>query len=348
MWIRLIGAPWWVHWLMASLPAALFLSVLAIPEVPSATGWAWRAVSLIAVSLSIGSLVALIQRPARRTYAAQLDGLSRGQRRQVAEVLRRGDVPTDPAVLRAAVRVGTISMAYRRRLPSWQKSSPWPMVALCLAIAVLWFFTQSGLRAWAWSGMALVLAGLFVRNWYAGRGIERQAAVLRSAVSADPGATAELVDEADSIALPRRRPRLALVPALVMGASVAALMLFWNRPTPDCRTSDAVLTFIARHRDLLDARLITSGDPGLDDYQQWSNQLEYYSRDASAREIAPRLHRIADLSARAVGLVREVRQRPGVDPGSAEIVNRQGAYHDIVEQIIDEENALNRTCHPHR
>jgi hypothetical protein len=65
-----------------------------------------------------------MQRPYVTSYTAVLDGLSKTQLRSVAHALRRGPIPTDPAVLTAAVLppCGTL------RVPMLQCRRRWPLV----------------------------------------------------------------------------------------------------------------------------------------------------------------------------------------------------------------------------
>jgi hypothetical protein len=96
---------------------------------------------------------------------------------------------------------------------------------------------------------------------------------------------------------------------------------------------------------MLDAALITPGDPGLEKYQQWSAQLQAYSRQVPAGDLAPHLRRIAALSTEAVGLVSEAR-RDSASKSIDDVLARESAYRNVIGQLIDEDKALIPICHP--
>ncbi len=75
------------------------------PNFLAATGWLWGLIAVVVFSLAFAAPMLVIQNPVRQSYAAALTGLTLQQRTQVMKVLRRGEVPADPHVLAAAIRV---------------------------------------------------------------------------------------------------------------------------------------------------------------------------------------------------------------------------------------------------
>jgi hypothetical protein len=128
---------------------------------------------------------------------------------------------------------------------------------------------------------------------------------------------------------------------VVAVAAAVAVYVRKDRRTPECRTADSAVDYIHAHPDMLDSTLITRGDPGLDKYQQWSAQLQVYARQVPAGDLAPHLHRIAELSTQAVALVSRARKEP-----ARQALDEMLAYRDIINQLIDEDRALIPICHP--
>lgn len=75
MWVKLIGAPWWVCWPVTVLLLASIL-VAPVPNVVHSARWAWGLVVLNVYGLVFAALPRLIQ----RTYLAAFDGLSCSRR----------------------------------------------------------------------------------------------------------------------------------------------------------------------------------------------------------------------------------------------------------------------------
>lgn len=347
MWLRLIGARCWMRWLVSAVLAGFIAApivALATPRAAHAMGWTRGLLVLAGFSLIIGALAAVVQEPICRSYAAALAGLSWPQRQQAVRALRRGGVPTDPAVRTAAVRVGELFVASTRPRSRLQASSGWWVPGLWLVLALLEVVGGDMRRAVLWAGLAVVTVILSAQSWYRRRRIQDRLELLRS--PADPGlARSPLLAGEDRFGgLPPRRRWPLAVGALVVGVGAAAVVYAWDRPSPDCRTANAVMRFVAAHRDMLDAQLITSGDPALSRYQDWSDQLQHYSTQVSAPDIAPHVHRIAELSAQAVSLVRDARNDRFYSPSTDEMLGRQSAYLSTIGQLVDEDAALSRVC----
>ncbi|WP_144207199.1 hypothetical protein [Mycobacterium tilburgii] len=74
-----------------------------------------------------------------------------------------------------------------------------------------------------------------------------------------------------------RRPAQQSYARIVDGLTPKPRGYLQGGPSHDCRTADAVMNYIHAHPNMLDAWLITPGGPGLDKYQDWSDQLVAYS-----------------------------------------------------------------------
>ncbi|WP_231117610.1 hypothetical protein [Mycobacterium intracellulare] len=118
-----------------------------------------------------------------------------------------------------------------------------------------------------------------------------------------------------------------------------------NFPGAAGRTAAAVARFVVSHPDMLDPGFISasSGGPALADYQRWSEQLRRYATSVSASGVAPRVRDVADLSDRAVAVVREARADPAgwQDPSQE---RHRSDYGAIVGQLITEVKALDGPC----
>ncbi len=348
MWARLVVAPWWVRWFASASRLALGFIPLALLLVPDLVFHLVPGLmAVLGFTFFFAAPITLVQRPTQRGFAAAVAGLSGRQRTQVARALRRGEIPSDPDVLAAAIRVGTLTMAYRRRAPSWQKTSKWWLPAMYMGIGLLEFLLNDTRRGVVWVVLTLALAAQSVWVSYRGRHLLKHLQRLRSAASSTPEASSVLAEDEATVALPPRRLRAALLVAVVGGLGGGALVFVVNRPRPECRIADSVVNFIADHRDMLDARLITPGDPGLDKYQNWSDQLQNYSRQVTAPDITPHLRHIAELSTQAVSLVEKARPDPPVTLSSNEIRSLETTYQTTVNQLVDEDTALLEGCHPH-
>ncbi len=352
MWARLVVAPWWVLWLVNAATFTVTLVVICVLGFSgfAALGWTWPLLSVLGFSVVTTALITLSRRPIQRSYARTVAGLSLPERSQAVRALRRGEAPSDPAVLAAAIRIGNLSMAYQRRVPRWQKRLAWCVPLLWVVAGVLEFIGNNPRGGLTWIALALLVAARMAWASQKARRLPQRLDLLRSAAALSPQVLSALADAHDPAAPPPSlRFRLAfatLVSIAVAGAIVAVYQQ--GQPSRDCRTANAVVGFIHAHPDMLDASLITPGGPGLDKYQDWSDQLIAYSHEVSAPDLAPHLHRIAELSAAAVGQVTNARRDSFATQSTDEILARQTFYHGIIGQLIDEDKALIPPCHLHR
>ncbi len=343
VWARFVVAPWWGRWLISTLWMALWLVftvALLTPYLVSNIGWPYALLSIVVLSLFVSALMMVIQAPVQQSYAAALTGLTAKQRTQAVKALRLGDVPAEPEVLAAAIRAGTLMMAYRRQAAPWLRTSKWWLPVLWIAIGVVEFLANDTRRGIFWAVLSSVMAAQSVWRTYRGRHLPAHLERLRSAA----GPTA--AENEDCVALPPRRLWLALPATLAVAIACGGLAYLSSRPRPDCRTADSAVNFIADHRDMLNAGLITPGDPGLDKYQDWSDRLGSYSRQVSAPDLATHLRRIAELSVQAEQLVVRARRDPQVTLSSSEIQSLQTSYQTTANQLVEEDKALLAVCHP--
>jgi hypothetical protein len=341
--IRLFFAPFWVRWLATGLLLSAWLlgaAWVGTRNRGNFPGPAWAVATVLGFAFAASALSTLAQRPVQRSFAAAVAGLGAAQRVQAFKALRRGEAPSDPRVLAAAVRVGALSMAYRRRQSRRQRVGRWVALGLLLVAVVLAAIGRDVRTAVLWAGLMVMLAVLVGLAEYRRRRLPRHLDALRSAAAAQGLSAPAGVDGPVAESPPRWMSVLLVVLIGVGGGLVGYLSV---RPRPECRTADAVVNFIAAHREMLDPALITPGWPALDQYQGWSDQLNRYSRQVSASDLAPHLQRIASYSDQAVSLVRDARSAE--NPSPADVSSRRAAYQVIVGELVDEDKTLVPICH---
>jgi hypothetical protein len=352
MWARLVVAPWWALWLVSAATFTVTLSVICALGLPrfAAAGWTWPLLSVLVFGVVVTALLTRARRPIQQSYARTVTGLDLAQRSQAVKALRRGEPPCDPAVLAAAIRIGDLSTVYQRRVPPWQERLAWVVPALWVLAAILEFVGNNPRAGLTWCGLALVVVARLVWAAHKARRLPGRLELLRAAADSSPQALSVLAEAHDSAAPPpglRFRIGFALIVIAAVSAGVIAVYR-QGQPSRDCRTADAVVGYIHAHPDMLDSSLITPGGPGLDKYQDWSDQLVAYAHQVSAPDLAPHLHRIAELSAAAVGLVTNARGDSFATQPTDEVLARQASYHGTIGQLIDEDKALIPPCHPLR
>ncbi|GLE50629.1 hypothetical protein [Mycobacterium montefiorense] len=352
MWARLVAAPWGVLWLVNAATFTVTLGAICVLGFSgfASCGWTWPLLSVLGFSVIATALITLSRRPVQQSYARTVAGLSRAQRSQAVGALRRGEAPSDPAVLAAAIRIGNLSMAYQRRVPRWQKRLAWCVPLLWVVAGVLEFIGNNARGALTWSALALLVAARMAWASQRARRLPQRLELVRSAAALSPPALSALADTQDSAAPPpSRRFRLAFAAVVAVAVAGAIVAVYQQgQPSRDCRTANAVVGFIHAHPDMLDSTLINPGGPGLDKYQDWSDRLIAYSQQVSAPDLAPHLRRIAKISTEALKLVTEARQDSFATQPGDEVVARQVTYHAIIGQLIDDDKALIPPCHPHR
>lgn len=341
MWARIVVAPWWVSWLANAALGAITLSAVAALLYPNffvVTGWLWGPLSVAGFALLISACLVFVQRPFRRAYSAALTGLSRQQWAQISRALRRGEIPSEPRVRVAAVKVGTLRLAHTRRALRGSKALIWLTPAFFIFAGVLSFLGNDIRRGVFFVGFAVYLASYYAWLGYREDQLTTHVESLRASAEADDAP----VDV--DYAAPPRRLRMSIPLFIVAGIATVTIAYLSDRPNPDCRTVDSVANFNFKTKSVLTARL-TATDVDLASYRDWSNQLQAYARQASTPDIARRLHRIADLSVQAVAQRQAINNDEIAGHSSDAIHSDQFAYVSTISELLDEQQALISTCH---
>jgi|SRR5690625_86515 len=325
MTLRILLAPWWVRWALATALIAVLIGgfyLIAAPRTAAAFGPLWGPLALGAFSMAFGAALLALRQPERRQTLAIIDGLDPGQRRRAVAVLRRGPVPEDPAVVAAALRLGAMAEFQRRRL-RWPRAVLWVIAAGCVAIGVA---AVSGVVATnvrtGWADLVLGTGVLAVALWsrWRWRRLEQQMALLRAA------ATPAAASGADGAATATRSVRWSLLTVLAGAAVVVAPLMVWPAParSAQCRTAHAVVSLIYEQRNLLTA----PQNHSVAEFRRWSAQLARYAGAVDDPEIAPRVRRIAEL---ADDLVAGI-EHDGVADAAT------------LAALVEQDQQLNRAC----
>ena len=175
----MLGAAWWLRWLAWSLFTALLLGLtwgLSFPDFHSA----WGVGYLAGGGLGVGAVIAALQEPKHRAYTAALAGLSGRQRTLAVRSLEGGDVPTDPAIVLAAMQLAGVAAAGRSI-----GRSMWALRLVVLALLAVFVVFQVGggdvSRGVVWAGLGLVLAAVWAWDWYDLRRLRIRFGLLREA-----------------------------------------------------------------------------------------------------------------------------------------------------------------------
>jgi hypothetical protein len=349
VWARLVVAPWWVAWLVTAARfavAVVALCLLGIRDFYARTGGIWGLLALVGFSLVVTAVTTRAQRAMWRSFAPTVTGLTRPERSQAVRALRRGEVPADPRVLAAAIRIGDLSMVYRRRIPKRQWWFQWLVPILWILAGALAFVGHDTRTGLTWTGLAVLLAVYYGWVSYARRRLSRRLELLHSAARSRPEVLSALAGVEDAAApRPTTKLRLTLVVLVVVLGVIGAAVLLRDRRSPECRTANAVVGYIHANPDMLNSRLIGPGDPGPDKYRHWSEQLWAYSRQVPTGQLAPHLRRIAELSSQAVAMVDDAKRVGGPSLSTDELIARDEAYQDIIGRLIDEDRTLLPICH---
>jgi hypothetical protein len=349
---KLLGSPWWVRWLVTASVTAVIVGLfvpLGIPELVYRLTWSWRLALGAGVAASMGALWVIATQPAHRAYRAAVAGLGRADRVRALDAVRKGEIPTDPGVLTAAIRLGGIFHTRRSRRSS-SIASVVVAVGLFTAAGIYLAATAVGVgdvgRAVAWIVLALIAVGLAVWDHHRGPRIAANLAALRGAAD-DAGLDTATQSEQSVTAITRRRVFIWIygVGAVVL-ACFTAVALGVSRPSPDCRATRDIVNYLSDNRAIITAYPATSPRPSgqtVADYQRMVDQLHAYTDPASSPQVAPHLHRIGELSTQALAVVREAQRATGAPTDRAQL-QRATTYTSTIQRIIDEENTLIGTC----
>lgn len=152
----------------------------------------------LGMALVTGAVVAWSERGVAASYAAVLEGLTTKQRRQIAQVWRPGAVPSDPAVLTAALRLHDLAERYRL---GKRRRRTVGAVLVCIATVMLVATVVSARHTFSASTLMFLLVGAMLvagPTLAALRATRRRPrlAQLRAAAAADPSVAAAVANPA--------------------------------------------------------------------------------------------------------------------------------------------------------
>jgi len=350
-------APVWARWLVGAIATGgtfAAITMLTVPTFRSPTDWPGKVAVIAGSGAAFASLMIYAEQPWRRLHLAALHGLDSHQRRLALAALRRGDAPTDPAALAGAIRVGALSMSFRRRSRKSQRRQWW-LPGLYVALAILDLLTHKPRHGLLWLGFALFFAAYFQALAWRGRRLQRQVELLRTAAAGIPDSEAVIAEAADGVPALPRRIWLMVMMLVIIGVCFVATEYFWGSWTPqplnvrerDCATVRQVVEFLNSHQEMLDAQRIAPGGPVLGVYQQWSDQLDTFARQVGQSDLSPHLTRIADLAVDAVAVVRDVRENANVATKPASVMGYEDQYTRIMSDLIMQSGQATSTCTRH-
>ncbi|MCV6991886.1 hypothetical protein H7I87_03045 [Mycobacterium timonense] len=337
----------WVRWLVRTAASAVLVGAVVVwifPMFVYQIGWLWAGLAVIALCAITSVATTYIQRPIRQRYLDALQGLDRQESLAALEALRTGVVPADPDVLAAAIRTGTLAQAYQRGTSRAQRAAQWWIPVVVIVAAVVEFLASVPLLGGMLIGVAFLSVIQSMTRARRRRRTRENLEVLRAA--ADSAAIASPYDHEAGIAVVPARRYWQLVAAVAIPvAAFMALIHVVDRTSPDCRIVHAAVKLIYDKRQLADPQNITRSEPDIAAYRAWSQQLRNYAANVSEPRIAPRLHRIADLSDQAVAQVVQARDAHATTP--ADHRDQQKAFGTTMQALVDEDNAVAAVCFPH-
>jgi hypothetical protein len=343
MWIRWITMPWSLRWLLTSVVLLSFYGGITLAQVLEhpARLPAWLAPAVIGVCLLGGALGAANQQMRTAPYRAVLSGLTADQRRELAAAIKPGSLPTDPAILAAAVRIRSMARAERARRPIWQS---WAVISLGMGYAA-WLMTMPGGLAVATGLLVVEALCAVLLLWGQARRhrTEPRWDALAAAAVANPSAAAMLTAARDvPVNRDWRRWATLIAAAAVIGAGYGATN-FATRSAQiaECRLAANVVNYIAENKELLDSDRLTAKQPPQSAYQQWATQLESEKDAAQGKAFGTDVARISDLAAQIVNSIDAIRQLSTPNPASQHEITQ---FRTLVTQLVDAEQPLVRTC----
>ncbi|MBN7442615.1 hypothetical protein [Mycobacteroides abscessus] len=341
-------APWWVNWLaMVCLMTAVSAPMWLLMRSDSDTrGWLFFIVKVTAFSVGLATMFALIQQPVRRSFATALVGLNRAQRRQAATAISRGDIPRDPAVLSAAVRLATIALGVQRRAPAWAKWFQRASPILFLALAVGDFINGKHRHALAYTVFAVLLLVSVLWSEHVRNRMQSRLDLLHSAASAAGAAPPHSAADYPAFMSGRKQVLFAVAIGLTTASFAAAVTYFADQPNRtlkrDCSNALHGLYYFTQHKEMINGPTILSNGPSLSAYQDWSDEINRYAAPTPKGDIGAPMHRVASLSKQALNLVRDARNDP--DAPQTKTTERQINYYKIINQMYDETHQVLQAC----
>lgn len=342
MFVRLARAPWWLAWLaLVALTVGVYGPVWLLMD-GIADGWPLFVFNVIGLSVAVATVVLLLQWRVRRSYAAALAGLNRTQQQHAATAMWRGAIPTDAAVLESSIRLILINKALRDRQPRWAKRFEPILPLVFVANAAISFTAPDRHRAPGYVALSVLMALMLAWTAHVRRRMRTRLPLLRDAarpLGADP-----VLTDADYPAPISMRRRLLLVGALgllfalVMGAGLYVL----ERPKWSCTRAYYGVRAFTEPKDIVSSSAVLPGGPSVTAAQEWSNRIQRQARRVTTGAAAPHMQHLADLSKRAVDLIRDARSTPNLP--QAQTMQREAAYVDVLNGMYDEARQALETC----
>jgi hypothetical protein len=339
--LRLLSAPWWIRWIVITCLFAFFMALvplLAAPELVRALRWPWAVVLLAVTSGLVGALYAAVTQPHHRVYLAAMEGLSATDRQQAVNAIRRGGVPAKPTVLRTAIRLSLLSST-RRSFATRQLVAAVLVVVVWIGIAILDFVIGDMRQGVFWLVVAVIFGAATFWDRQRRQRMQRNVDALRAAATERPGVLDSTeISEGDKASL-RRANRIWAVGVIVILVGFVGVVYVLSRTSPDCRVGRTVIVYLNDHKNFMDPTLIGANGPPLAEYQNWSNQLRGFANVTSDQTVASDVRRISELSAQAVGVVRDARAT-----AEPEQLQRAATYQSLMKNMTDEMWAIVDVC----
>lgn len=356
VWWLMAGASLRTRWLVSAAWVSLWAMVYALMTlIPlGAHGYRWWVPIIgpsLLIGLATGALAVWTGRSVLESYAVELDGLTVEQRRQLSRVWRRGAVPSDPAVLIAAVRLHDLGEHYRlaRRRRRTTGALMGGIGAVLLLITALGEHHRFNPFALGYLVIGVTLLATPTAAALRAKRREPRLAELRAAAQSDPDVAAAVARPARPAGPPTRTHLLwwavaaTTIALAAFGGIEVAKTLTPHRA--GCRAVDAVVDEVYSQRDqLFAADAVGPSGPPLSQYRQLADSLRHHAGDADGDPAtAPSLDRIADLAAHVLTVVEQARDTA---PSGAAIplADSQIAYFDTLDQLAAEERRAQEQC----
>lgn len=342
---RLWLSPLWVQGVVRAVSFALVIGGVIwvlYPMFVYRLGWPLAALSVTVLCAASTGSALHFQRAVRRRYMEELDGLGSAGSLAALEALRTGKVPDEPDVLTAAIRVGTLVQAYRRKTTRRQRVAQ----RLVPAVAITWGVVDL-FRLPVLFGAFLISVGIWwiyrlLVTAHRRRRTDENMRALRAEAPGSPGAAD--VDVASLPALHNGRV-VVVVAVLVVGFMTLVWLVAYSQP--QCNTVNAVMQLVYEKRQLADPQNMTRGEPNLDAYRDWSRQLHRYAEKVTDPKLAPGLRRIADLSDHAVAEFAQSRDALVGSSPDYRLSDQQRAFSATMADLFDQERAVGAICFGH-
>lgn len=335
------------------LTVLVFMAWLAFPPSATTAGWPWKLLAFTAASLAGAAAQELATRPTVRVYAQALSGLNRAQRVDVLKAVRGKMIPSDPAVLAAAIRTGAISQAYGRRYAQKQKTWWFFLPGLYILMASVQLIGHVGAReihqALLWAGLGMYFGVSVLWATRRRKQLDRAVSQLRAAAVYVPIAASAAAHTSGPVAIPPQRTAASWLIVAVLGVAFAGAVWAWGEPFPrpkprDCSTIGQLVGFMSTHEDMLDATKINTGTPALSEYEEWSRGLQSYASKESDPVTAGHLKRVGDLSTHALDVVRDLRGNASAAPPHDALASAENDYQKTMFTLMNEEQAAVTSC----